>query len=100
MVRHIVMWKFKEEAEGRTKEENINLVRNRLFSLPAVIPQIRKLEMGHDLRHTEMSADLVLIIEFDNLDTFQAYADHPEHLAVSQYVRKVIENRQVIDVQF
>ena len=99
MIRHIVMWKFKDEAEGKTKEENMDIVRNRLYSLPAIIPEIRRLEIGKDVRHTDMSADLVLITEFDTLEALEIYANHPDHMLVSQYVRKVIYDRVVIDVQ-
>jgi hypothetical protein len=99
MIRHIVMWKFKEESEGKSKEENMNIVRNMLYSLPAIISEIRRLEIGSDVRHTDMSADLVLITEFDTLEALEVYAKHPEHMLVSQYVRKVICDRVVIDVQ-
>ena len=99
MIRHIVMWKFKDEAEGKTKEENMDIVRNRLYSLPAIISEIRHLEIGKDVRHTDMSADLVLITEFDTLEALETYAKHPDHMLVSQYVRKVIDSRVVIDVK-
>lgn len=99
MIRHIVMWKFKDEAEGKTKQENMDIVRNRLYSLPAIIPEIRRLEIGYDIKHTDMSADLALITEFETLETLEIYAKHPDHQLVSQYVRKVIDSRVVIDFQ-
>ena len=99
MIKHIVMWKFKEEAEGKTKQENMDIVRNRLYSLPAIISEIRRLEIGYDIKHTDMSADLALITEFESMQTLETYKNHPDHQAVSKYVRKVIEDRVVIDFQ-
>ena len=100
MIKHIVMWKFKEEAEGKTKQENMDIVRDRLYALPAIIPEIKKMEIGFDVKHTDMSADLALLTEFDSLDTLKTYAEHPDHQLVSKYVRKVIESRVVIDFEF
>ena len=37
MIRHVVMWKFKAEAEGKTREENMAIVRERLYALLPVL---------------------------------------------------------------
>ena len=100
MIKHIVMWNFKNEGEGKTREENMAIVRDRLYALLPIIPEIKKMEIGFDVKHTDMSADLVLITEFEDLDTLKTYAEHPDHLLVSQYVRKVIDSRKVIDFEF
>lgn len=34
MIKHIVMWKFKENAEGCTKDENIAKIKAMLEALP------------------------------------------------------------------
>ena len=49
MIRHIVMWKFKEEAEGKTKRENMLFVKDQLYALPALIPEIKKMFHGEAL---------------------------------------------------
>ena len=97
MIRHIVMWKFKESAEGNTKEENIRIVSESLFSLVGVIDEIKKMEIGVDLMHTAVSMDLALVTEFETLDTLHTYAVHPEHVKVADFVRKVTETRVVLD---
>lgn len=38
MIRHIVMFQFKEEAEGRTKVENLQIAKSMLESLVGVVP--------------------------------------------------------------
>ena len=97
MVKHIVMWKFKDNAEGKTKEENMAFVKDSLYALVGVIDEIKKMEIGMDVTHSDMSMDLVLLTEFESVDTMKAYAVHPEHVKVSTYVRKVIESRVVLD---
>ena len=97
MIKHIVMWKFKDSAEGKTKEENIAFVRDSLYALVGVIDEIKKMEIGADISHTDMSMDMVLLTEFESVADMKAYAVHPEHVKVSTYVRKVIESRVVLD---
>ena len=75
------------------------LVRERLLALRPIIPQLKRMEIGEDISHTEMSMDLVLLTEFDSVEDMKIYAGHPEHLKVSAYVRKVIETRVVIDTE-
>ena len=99
MVRHVVMWKFKPEAEGKLKTENMEWVREHLYALLPIIPEIKRMEVGFDLTGSEMSMDLMLLTEFDSVETMKIYANHPEHLKVSSYVRKVIESRVVLDCE-
>ena len=99
MIRHIVMWKFKDEGEGKSREENLNIVRDSLYALTNIIPEIKKMEIGFDITHSDMSADMVLLTEFENVEEMKVYATHPEHLKVAAYVRRVIESRTVIDVE-
>ena len=42
MIRHVVVWKFKEE----NKEHNIRIVREKLEELPEIIFDIDKFEVG------------------------------------------------------
>ena len=46
MLKHIVMWKFAPEAEGKTRDENLDYVIGELKKLPAQIPQIRSMQIG------------------------------------------------------
>ena len=99
MIRHVVMWKLKESGEGKTKKENMEWIRDHLYALTSVIPEIKKMEIGFDLMGTEMSMDLMLLTEFESVEEMKRYAEHPEHLKVSAYVRKVIETRVVLDCE-
>lgn len=99
MVRHVVMWKFKNEAEGKTKLQNMETVREQLYALLPIIPEIKRMEIGFDVTGSEASMDLMLLTEFDTLETLKIYAVHPEHQKVATYVRKVVESRVVLDCE-
>ncbi|MBE6667283.1 MAG: Dabb family protein [Ruminococcaceae bacterium] len=99
MIRHVVMWKFKNEAEGKTKLENMEWVREHLYALVPIIPEIKRMEIGFDITGSDMSMDLMLLTEFDSVEEMKIYANHEEHLKVSKYVRSVIESRVVLDCE-
>ncbi len=46
MIRHIVMWKLKPEAEGRTAKENAQWMKEHLEGLLGVVPQLVECEVG------------------------------------------------------
>ena len=97
MIRHVVLWKFREENED--KQKNMEHAREILYALKPVIPYLKRMEIGFDISHTEMSYDMMLLTEFDSVDDMKAYAVHPEHLKVRQFIRSVIESRVVIDTE-
>ena len=99
MVKHVVMWRFKESAEGKSKQENMEWVREHLYALRDIIPEIKSMEIGFDALKTEASMDLVLCTEFDSLKDLSVYANHKDHLSVAQVVKAVTEKRVVIDYE-
>ncbi len=98
MINHTVMWRFKEE----NKEENMNTVAERLMALykSGKIDGLRKMEIGKDVSHTDMSYDMVLLTEFDSMEALAAYKIHPDHVAISQFVKTIRTARAVVDFEF
>ena len=99
MIKHVVMWRFKTEAEGRTKIENMEELKRQLLALVPLIPQIKKMEIGFDITHSEFSADFMLSTEFDSVEDLKIYAVHPDHLKVSGFVVNVVESKIVFDCE-
>ncbi len=65
MLKHIVMWKFKD-AEGKTKDENVEIVKNGLEALPPMIPHIKKLTFLKNQVECERNFDALLVVETEN----------------------------------
>ncbi len=97
MIKHIVMWKIKEEAEGKTKKENLLEVKKLLESLPQKIAEIQSLEVGISVDPLGSGYDLILSSTFDDLDSLEKYQQHPEHIKVSDFIGKVRSERAFID---
>ena len=100
MLKHIVMWQFKDEAEGKSKTENCLFIKKMLEALPSQISFIRKLEVGINEYPSSMASDMVLVTEFDTKEDLDLYSVHPEHVKVSEYVGKVRSSRSVVDFNF
>ncbi len=97
MIKHIVLWKFADSAEGNSKEDNIKLVEEGLLALPAFIPQIKHLEFVRNTNPTDRNSDAALITEFDSYEDLNMYTIHPEHVKVAKFVGSVVTARGAID---
>ena len=68
MLKHIVMWKLKEFAEGKTKAENALIMKESLERLVGIIPEIKSLQVGINEKTSDMAYDAVLISTFEDAD--------------------------------
>lgn len=68
MIRHIVMFKFKESAEGREKAGNIGALKSMLEALPSRIEEIRSFEVGVNFFAGMVAYDVVLVSEFESVE--------------------------------
>ena len=99
MVKHIVMWKLKEEAEGRSREENAGVIKEALEALNGEIDGLLKMEVGIDISGTDSSADIVLYSEFISKKALDEYQVNPKHEAVKPLVGKTTCERQMVDYE-
>lgn len=95
MIKHIVMWKLKSEAEGRTAAENALWMKEHLESLMGIVPQLKSCEVGINI--AEGNYDACLVSTFDSMEDLAAYKVHPEHVKISSYCKKVRETRVACD---
>ena len=95
MIKHVVMWKFKEE----NKEENMKKARELLLALPCAISELKKMEVHFDTLGTPASMDMMLETEFLTVEDLGIYAVHPEHLKVVEFIKSVVESRVVLDCE-
>ncbi len=97
MIKHIVMWKLKEQAHGNTKNANAKLIKQKLESLTGKIPGLLKLEVGIDFSATKESGDVVLYSEFESQEALENYQNHPEHKAIMPFVGEARDERRMVD---
>lgn len=99
MIKHIVMWKLKENAEGNTKEFNSLEIKRQIESLKGRIDKVLELEVGINFEESSQAYDVVLYSTFHSKDDLNYYHNHEEHLKVVNFIKKVIEKRIVVDYE-
>lgn len=99
MVRHIVMFKFLPEANGKTAKENALTVKEMLEALPAIIPCIvwSKVTLNDG---TPANYDLVLESDFKSYEDLKFYAEHPDHVKVGAFMKDIREARACVDYEY
>jgi quinol monooxygenase YgiN len=99
VVKHIVIWRLKDSAAGRSKSDNAGLIKEKLESLRGKIPGLLYLEVGLDFGQSENSGDVVLLSEFESRAALDAYQVHPLHKAVMPFVLEARSERRVVDYE-
>lgn len=98
MVRHIVLFKLKEEVPADKKLAVMHHFKEAIEALPAKIPFIRKIEVGLNINSSE-AWNIALYSEFDTLDDVKSYAIHPDHVAAGKLLADVKESRACVDYE-
>ena len=99
MIKHIVMWKLKDQAEGADKPTNAREMKRRLDECANVVPGILKFEVMLAQPGLEATYDVVLYSEFADREALAAYAAHPTHQAVVPFIGAIREGRQCMDYE-
>lgn len=94
MIRHIVMWKFKDGAENDAK----NFL-SKLEGLKNEISEIVSLQTGFNI-NPKNDFNAVLIADFNSMDDLHSYASNPKHLAVANENSDLRLKREAIDFEF
>ncbi len=99
MIRHIVMWKLKEQAAGATLKKNAEKLKLILEGLRVNIDEIKDVEVGIQISKDggEESCDVVLICDFLTELDFQMYTRNPHHKKAIDFIETVAEKRYFVD---
>ncbi|ERK28986.1 MULTISPECIES: Dabb family protein [Clostridium] len=99
MIKHIVTWKLKEEAEGNTKVENAKKIKEILEALDGKIETLKAIEVGINFNDSTQAYDVVLYSEFDTVEGLNIYQNHPEHVKAGTFIKAVVTDRIVVDYE-
>ena len=100
MIKHIVMWRLKDNLNGKNKAELAQEVKDHLETLTQTVPGLLQLEVGiHFGPVSETSYDVVLTTAFHDREALKHYDTHPEHEKVKPYVRERVSERRVVDYE-
>lgn len=101
MIRHVVMWKLKDEAEGATKEKNAEKMKLILEGLKVNIDEIKNVEVGINITEDDdepgSAFDVVLISDFETELDYTMYTRNAHHKKAVEFINSVIEKRYFVD---
>ena len=96
MVKHIVFWKVKDNAE---KQKNIDCMIDMLKSLVGKIEGLISIEVGYNFNNSS-DYDVVLYASFTNPSALKYYQTHPEHVKCKEFISQVTVDRACADYFF
>jgi hypothetical protein len=99
MIKHIIMWRLYDHAEGFRKAENAQRMKQQLEELKRQVPQIRYLEVGINISDSQDAYDIVMYSEFESQHDLKTYQDHAAHLAFKEFVDGIRSKKRVVDYE-
>jgi hypothetical protein len=96
MVKHIILWKLKEEYNTTSVKEDI---KRELEALVDKIPGLLEIEVQL-AGLSSSNADLMLYSVFEDENALKGYATHPSHVYVADtFVRPFTQTRMCMDFE-
>jgi hypothetical protein len=95
-IRHIVLFNWKSDTPAGHAERTTA----GLADLRPKIPQIRSYHYGANLGVNPGTYDFAVTAEFDSVEDYLVYRDHPDHKAfIEEYTAPYIDTRASIQFQ-
>jgi hypothetical protein len=96
MLRHVVMFRWKDDAD----EAAIAVALDQVRELPVRIGNTRAFALDLDAGVMDGNHDAVIIADFDDAEAFLAYQRHPAHVeVVTQHLVPLIAGRAAVQVE-
>ena len=96
MVKHIILWKLKEEHNNDSVKEGI---KENLEALMGKIPGLVEIKV-QTTSLASSNADVMLYSVFEDEASLKGYATHPEHVHVANtFVRPFTQTRLCLDFE-
>ena len=99
MVRHVLIWQFKDEMTADEKAAAAKKIKSELEALVGVVPGLKSLSVAINPMASS-NADLYLDSVMETPADYDVYKDHPAHVAAATYVRSVVKSRVCMDYEF
>ena len=95
MLRHVVLFKFKDDA----KPENVKLVEDAFRKLPSQIKEIKEFEWGTNNSPENLNQGLThcFFLSFESEKDRDAYLPHPAHKEFGALLRPYLDKVVVVD---
>ena len=101
MVKHIILWKLREDLTEAEKETIKAGIKEGLESLVGQVPGLVECKVNISGRLASSNADVMLDSTLESPEALKGYAVHPAHVAVADgKVRPYAAQRTCLDYEF
>ena len=91
-----MVFRFSESAPADAPDR----ITEALRTLPGLIPELRRYDLGTDVRINDGNYDFAVVADFDDAEGYLAYRDHPEHQRIlRELIRPAIEGRAAVQFE-
>ena len=99
MVRHVILWKLKDQYSGMEMDQIKAEIKEGLEGLQGKIPGLIDIKV-YTKELSSSNMDLMLDSTFEDEAALKGYATHPEHVKVADgKVRPYTKNRVCLDYE-
>ena len=96
MFRHVVMFRWAPTATAA----QIDAVVDGLGALPAEVPSVRAYRFGPDAGLAEGNFDFTVVADFDDVDGYVVYRDHPDHRSlITELIAPIVAERVAVQYE-
>ncbi len=94
MIRHIALFNLKDQAAGKSKDENRRQIVANVDRLRLEIPVNKRVEAGQQIaaQPAPWAVDLVVVAEFESVADYDAYFAHPVHREAAAFAASVSDH--------
>ena len=82
MIKHVILWKLKDELQGEEKEQVKAGIKQGLEGLEGQIPGLIDIKVRTEYLPSP-NMDVMLDTTFEDEESLKAYATNPKHVAVA-----------------
>ena len=91
-VRHVVLWRLKQEGRERFAE-----IRAALEAQVGRIPGLVRVEVGRNFAQGRRAVDFALVCDFESRAALEDYHRHPAHHETRKIVDPLVEEHWIVD---
>ena len=99
MIKHIIMWKLRDFAEGYTRAENAHRMKHQIEEMGQRVQEFKYFEVGININPSPDAFDIVLYSEFETRDDLETYQNHPAHLEFKKFIGEIRSEKKVVDYE-
>lgn len=99
MIKHVTLWKLKEDACGRSKDENYRISRDMTLEMMQEFPKLLHAEIGQGFTCGKNRYDLCKIFTFANRDDLEEFLCSPIHAKYKAFNDQIREAHVVVDYE-